>query len=49
MSKLLSYLILFLLASSNRGDLDRDNVRIPEATLTTTRDGKRDITDIDRS
>ena len=41
MSKLLSYLILFLLASSNsnRGDLDRDNVRIPEATLTTTGEG----------
>ena len=26
MSKLLSYLILFLLTSSNRGDLDGDNV-----------------------
>jgi hypothetical protein len=51
MSKLLSHLILFLLAfsNSNRGDLDRDNVRIPEATLTTTMEGKRDVTEIDRS
>ena len=47
MSKLLSYLIL--LASSTRRDLDRDNVRIPEARLTTTREGKRDVTNIDRS
>ena len=49
MSKLLSYLILFLLTSSNRGDLDGDNVCIPEATLTTTMEGKRDVTEIDCS